>query len=186
MHYPMTIAGLERQLPLCKLNDQLHIAAFIMFGDTELTTACAQALLDIAPEYDYLLTAEAKSIPLIHEMARLHGDAKYFLGRKKKKIYMRDILEAKVTSITTQGEQTLYLDGNDADMMKGKRILIVDDVISTGQSLLALEKLAEMAGATICGKMAVLAEGHAAMRNDITVLAPLPLFDAQGKPLPIQ
>lgn len=186
MHYPMTIAGLERQLPLCKLNDQLHIAAFIMFGDTELTTACAQALLDIAPEYDYLLTAEAKSIPLIHEMARLHGDAKYFLGRKKKKIYMRDILEAKVTSITTLGEQTLYLDGNDADMMKGKRILIVDDVISTGQSLLALEKLAEMAGATICGKMAVLAEGHAATRNDITVLAPLPLFDAQGKPLPIQ
>ena len=186
MHYPMTIAGLERQLPLCKLNDQLHIAAFIMFGDTELTTACAQALLDIAPEYDYLLTAEAKSIPLIHEMARLLGDAKYFLGRKKKKIYMRDILEAKVTSITTQGEQTLYLDGNDADMMKGKRVLIVDDVISTGQSLLALEKLAEMAGATICGKMAVLAEGHAATRTDIKVLAPLPLFDAQGKPLPIQ
>ena len=186
MHYPMTIAGLERNLPLCKLNDQLHIAAFIMFGDTELTTACAQALLDIAPEYDYLLTAEAKSIPLIHEMARLHKDRQYLLARKKQKVYMRDILEAKVTSITTKGEQTLYLDGNDADLMKGKLILIVDDVISTGQSLLALEKLVELAGGNIVGKMAVLAEGHAATRDDITVLGPLPLFDAEGKPLPIQ
>ena len=108
------------------------------------------------------------------------------MARKKQKVYMRDILEAKVTSITTKGEQTLYLDGNDADLMKGKRILIVDDVISTGQSLLALEKLVELAGGNIVGKMAVLAEGHAATRDDITVLAPLPLFDAEGKPLPIQ
>lgn len=185
MHYPMTIAGLDRRLPLCKLNDQLNIAAFIMFGDVELTEACAQALLDIAPEYDYLLTAEAKSIPLIHEMARLHKDPKYLLARKRMKIYMQNVIEAKVTSITTKGEQTLYLDGNDAALMKGKRILIVDDVISTGQSLQALEKLVDAAGGIICGKMAVLAEGHAAHRDDITVLAPLPLFDAEGRPLPL-
>ena len=180
MYYKMNIAGCERALPLCPLNDELMIGAFVIFGDPELTTACAQALLDKAPAYDYMITAEAKGIPLIHEMARLAGNQKYMLARKGTKLYMRDILDVKVNSITTNREQHLYLDGNDAALMKGKRILIMDDVISTGGSLLAMEALVEQAGGIVAGKIAVLAEGDAAKRDDIKFLAPLPLFNADG------
>ena len=141
MEYKMNIAGLDRSLPLCKLNDDLYIGAFVIFGDAELTVACAKELLKRAPEYDYLLTAEAKGIPLIHEMARQHGDKKYFVARKKPKLYMTGVLEVDVHSITTASEQKLYLDTADAALMKGKKILIVDDVISTGESLHALETL---------------------------------------------
>lgn len=183
MEYKMTIAGVERALPLCPINEDLYIAAFVIFGDPEITTACAKALLEKAPEYDYMISAESKGIPLVHEMARLAGNQKYFLGRKKSKLYMRDVLEVNVRSITTEGEQKLYLDGNDAKLMKGKRILIVDDVISTGESLGALEKLVEAAGGIICGKMTVLAEGDAAGRDDIIYLEPLPLFDKEGNPI---
>lgn len=183
MEYKMNIAGLDRSLPLCKLNDKLQIAAFVIFGDAPLTVACAKALLEKAPEYDYLLTAEAKGIPLIHEMARQHGDDKYFLARKKPKLYMQGVMEVTVQSITTAGEQKLYLDTADAALMKGKRILIVDDVISTGESLRALEALVEQTGGEICGRMAILAEGDAIDRKDITYLEPLPLFDSQGNPL---
>ena len=152
MEYKMTIAGLERSLPLCKVSDDLYIGAFVIFGDPELTTACAEELLKRAPEYDYMLTAEAKGIPLIHEMARLAGNRKYFLARKKAKLYMRDVFEVSVDSITTEGSQKLYLDGSDAELMKGKRILLVDDVISTGESMAALEKLVEKAGGAVCGR----------------------------------
>ena len=180
MYHHMTIAGIERDLPICKVTENLYIGAFVIFGDVELTTACAAALLERAPEYDYLLTAEAKGIPLIHEMARLSGDEKYMLARKGPKLYMRDILDVAVRSITTAKEQHLYLDGNDAALMKGKRILIVDDVISTGESLHALEKLVEAAGGTVCGKMAILAEGDAQHRDDLIYLEDLPLFNADG------
>ena len=180
MYYEMTIAGLKRQLPLCPVNENLYIAAFVIFGDPELTTACAQALLDRAPEYDYLITAEAKGIPLVHEMARLAGNQKYFLARKKSKLYMRDVFSVTVNSITTEGEQKLYLDGADAELMRGKRILIVDDVISTGQSLAAIEKLVNAAGGNIVGRMAILAEGEAQTRTDIQYLEPLPLFRPDG------
>lgn len=183
MYYPMTIAGLERKLPLCPLNDTLYIGAFVIFGDAELTVACADALLKKAPEYDYLLTAEAKGIPLIHEMARQHGDKKYFLARKKPKLYMQGVFEVTVQSITTEGEQKLYLDTADAGLMRGKRILLVDDVISTGESLRALEALVEQAGGEICGRMAILAEGDAQSREDLIYLEPLPLFDGQGNPI---
>ena len=183
MEYNMNIAGLDRALPLCKLNDNLYIGAFIIFGDAPLTVACARALLEKAPEYDYLLTAEAKGIPLIHEMARQHGDTKYFIARKKPKLYMQGVFEVTVQSITTEGEQKLYLDTADAALMKGKRILIVDDVISTGESLRALEVLVEQAGGEICGRMAILAEGDAQKRDDLTYLEPLPLFDGQGNPI---
>ena len=145
--------------------------------------ACARTLLEKAPEYDYLLTAEAKGIPLIHEMARQHGDTKYFIARKKPKLYMQGVFEVTVQSITTEGEQKLYLDTADAALMKGKRILIVDDVISTGESLRALEVLVEQAGGEICGRMAILAEGDAQKRDDLTYLEPLPLFDGQGNPI---
>lgn len=183
MEYKMNIAGLDRALPLCKLNDNLYIGAFIIFGDAELTVACADALLKKAPEYDYLLTAEAKGIPLIHEMARQHGDKKYFLARKKPKLYMQGVFEVTVQSITTEGEQKLYLDTADAGLMRGKRILLVDDVISTGESLRALEALVEQAGGEICGRMAILAEGDAQSREDLIYLEPLPLFDGQGNPI---
>ena len=180
MYYRMTIAGVERDLPICRVTDDLYIGAFVIFGDVELTERCAAALLEKAPEYDYLITAEAKGIPLIHEMARQSGQNKYMLARKGAKLYMRDILDVAVHSITTAKEQHLYLDGNDAALMKGKRILIIDDVISTGESLTALEKLVEAAGGIICGRMAILAEGEAQDREDILYLEKLPVFHPDG------
>ena len=180
MHYTMNVAGLERQLPICPVNDTLSIAGFVIFGDQELTVACARELLKKAPEYDYIITAEAKGIPLAHEMARQHGDAKYILARKGPKLYMRDIFSVSVQSITTAKEQKLYLDGADAALMQGKRILVVDDVISTGESLKALEALVEKAGGQICGRMAILAEGDAQERPDLIYLEKLPLFHPDG------
>ena len=180
MYHTMTIAGLQRDLPICRVSDELYIGAFVIFGDVELTCACAKALLDRAPEYDYMITAEAKGIPLIHEMARQSGQNKYFLARKGPKLYMRDILDVAVHSITTAKEQHLYLDGADAAMMKGKKILVVDDVISTGESLTAIEKLVEAAGGIVAGRMAILAEGDAQNRNDIIYLEKLPVFNADG------
>ena len=180
MFYRMKVAGLERDLPICPVNENLYIAGFVIFGDQELTVACARELLNKAPEYDYIITAEAKGIPLAHEMARQAGDIKYILARKGPKLYMRDIFSVTVNSITTAKEQKLYLDGTDAALMKGKRILIVDDVISTGESLKALEALVEKAGGIICGKMAILAEGDAIDREDLIYLEPLPLFNPDG------
>ena len=180
MYYRMKIAGLERDLPICPVNENLYIAGFVIFGDQELTVACARDLLECAPEYDYIITAEAKGIPLAHEMARQAGDGKYILARKGPKLYMRDIFSVTVNSITTAKEQKLYLDGADAALMKGKRILIVDDVISTGESLKALEALVEKAGGIICGKMAILAEGDAQERPDLIYLEKLPLFNPDG------
>lgn len=180
MVYPITVAGVKRDLPICKVTDSLYIAGFVVFGDQELTVACAKALLEKAPEYDYILTAEAKGIPLAHEMARQAGDKKYFLARKAPKLYMTGVFSVTVKSITTANEQTLYLDTADARLMKGKRILIVDDVISTGESLHALEELVAAAGGIVAGKAAILAEGDALDREDITYLAPLPLFNADG------
>lgn len=184
--YRLQVAGLTRDLPLCRLSDDLHIAAFVIFGDAQLTEACARDLLKVAPDYDYLLTAEAKGIPLIHEMARQHGDRKYFVARKKAKLYMREVFEARVQSITTKGEQKLYLDKTEADEIRGKRILIIDDVISTGESLTALETLADLAGGIVCGRMSILAEGDAAARKDIIYLEPLPLFDGQCRPIAVR
>ena len=180
MYYHMTVAGLERDLPICPLNENLSIAGFVIFGDQELTVACARELLKCAPEYDSIITAEAKGIPLAHEMARQAGDKKYILARKGPKLYMRDIFSVTVNSITTAKEQKLYLDGADAALMKGKRILIVDEVISTGESLRALEALVEKAGGEICGRMAILAEGDAQEREDLIYLEKLPLFKPDG------
>lgn len=181
MKYKMRIAGLERELPLCKVADDLYIGAFVMLGDAEITVASARELLARAPkEYDYLITAEAKGIPLIHEMARQSGAATYFIARKGLKVYLTNPLHVKVHSITTQREQELFLSGEDAEKIRGKRIVIVDDVISTGESLKALEKLVEEAGATVAGRMAVLAEGDAQERSDIVYLEKLPVFNADG------
>lgn len=181
--YQMTIAGCKRELPICPLNDKLSIGAFVIFGDCELTEACASELLKRAPAFDYIITAESKGIPLAYEMARQSGAKKWLLARKGAKLYMRDIFSVEVRSITTDHVQKLYLDGNDAKLMRGKRILLVDDVISTGESLSALEKLVTEAGGSICGRMAILAEGDAQNRNDIIYLEKLPLFDCDGNPL---
>lgn len=179
MYYEMTIAGLKRQLPLCAINDELYIGAFIMFGDVEITTAAAEGLLKKAPEFDVILTAEAKGIPLAYEMARQSGKD-YVIARKGVKLYMQDVVSTEVNSITTERRQTLYLGKSDADKMRGKRILIVDDVISTGESLKSLETLTGLVEGNIVGKMAVLAEGDAADRTDILFLEKLPLFNADG------
>ena len=180
MFYRMKVAGLERDLPICPVTEDLYIAGFVIFGDQELTVACAKELLARAPQYDYIITAEAKGIPLAHEMARQAGDAKYILARKAPKLYMTDLFSSTVRSITTAKEQTLYLDGADAKLMEGKKVLIVDDVISTGESLKALEVLVEKAGGIICGRMAILAEGDAQDREDLVYLEKLPLFNPDG------
>ena len=180
--YTMNVAGLTRELPICKVSDSLYIASFIMFGDAELTVACASELLKLAEgiSYDYLFTAEAKSIPLIHEMARQSGAKKYFIARKGPKVYMPDPIYVDDKSITTMSIQRLYLGRDDAELIRGKRVLIVDDVISTGGSLKAMRELVALAGGEVAGQMAVLAEGEAASREDIKYLKPLPVFNADG------
>lgn len=183
MTYEMHVAGLTRQLPLCPISDTTMIGAFVIFGDVELTCACARELLKIAPEFDYMVAPEAKAIPLVHEMARQSGRNDYFLVRKAPKLYMDGVFEAVDRSITTKGEQKLYMDGADAKKMKGKRILILDDVISTGGSLAAVESLVNQAEGQVIGRMAILAEGDAAKRDDILFLEKLPLFNAEGRPL---
>ena len=180
MTYPMHVAGLDRDLPLCKVNDNLYIGAFVIFGDVELTVACARELLKKAPEYDVLITAESKGIPLGYEMARQAGTNRYLIARKAPKLYMKNVFTVKVNSITTDHEQVLCIDGDDAEYMKGKRVLIVDDVISTGESLRAVEELVKQAGGNIVGRMAILAEGDATEREDIIYLEKLPLFNPDG------
>ena len=180
MEYKIKVAGLERSLPLCAVNDELYIAAFVIFGDVELTVACARDLLKIAPEHDVLITAESKGIPLVYEMARQHSENRYLIARKAPKLYMRNVFSTEVTSITTVNRQMLFIDQNDADFMRGKKVLIVDDVISTGESLKAVEKLVNEAGGEVIGKMAILAEGPAKDRNDILYLERLPLFNPDG------
>ena len=179
----MTIAGCERDLPICPLNDKLCIAGFVIFGDCELTVACASELLKKAPAFDYIITAESKGIPLAYEMARQIGAKKWLLARKGAKLYMKDLFSVEVRSITTDHVQTLCLDGADAAFMRGKRVLVVDDVISTGESLRALEELVKKAGGEIAGRMAILAEGDATRRDDIIYLEKLPLFDRDGNPI---
>ena len=173
--YTLHVAGLTRELPICKVNDHMDIAAFIMFSDVELTVACAEELLKKCPEFDVILTAEAKGIPLAYEMARQSGK-RWIPARKGAKLYMQDPVVIEDESITTAGKQVLVIDRKDIDYMNGKRILIVDDVISTGGSLHALETLAAQSTGTIVGCCAALAEGDASKRTDITFLAPLPLF----------
>ena len=180
--YEMDIAGVKRSLQLFPVGDNMQIAAFIIFGDVEVTVAAAKALLEKAPEHDIIFTAECKSLPLVYEMARQEGDMSYVIARKGPKVYMRNIIKTNVHSITTKNEQILCMGEDDVAAIKGKRVLIVDDVFSTGESLLAMENLVKMAGGNIVGKMAVLAEGSANKREDITVLAPLPLFDGEGEP----
>ena len=183
MTYEIEVAGVKRALPLCPISNELYIGAFVLFGDVELTEKSAEALLARAPEHDVMITAESKGIPLIHAMCRISGKNRYVLARKSVKLYMKDIVKCETQSITTAASQTLYIDGDDAEFMKGKRVLIVDDVISTGGSLASLENLVKQSGGEIVGKMTILAEGDAIARKDIIYLEPLPLFDKNGNPI---
>ena len=176
MVYTLKVAGLTRDLPLCPIGENLNIAAFVLFGDVELTECCAKALYEKAPAHDVMITAESKGIPLIHAMCRESGNNRYVLARKSVKLYMKDVVECEVQSITTSARQTLYVDGADAEYMKGKRVLIVDDVISTGESLVAVRELVKQAGGLEAAACAFLAEGDAADRTDIVFLEKLPLF----------
>ena len=173
--YTLHVAGLTRELTICKVNDHMDIAAFIMFGDVEITVACAAELLKKVPEFDVIVTAEAKGIPLAYEMARQSGKP-WIVARKGPKLYMKEPVVIEDQSITTAGKQTLVIDKKDIEAMNGKRILIVDDVISTGGSLHALATLVGKSTGTVVSMAAVLAEGDAAERKDIVYLAPLPLF----------
>ena len=174
-YYTVTIAGLKRDLPICRINENLSIAAFVIFGDVELTIAASRELLKKAPEFDVLITAEAKGIPLVYEMARQSGKP-YFIARKYPKLYMSNPISVDVRSITTDKEQVLYLDETEMDFIRGKRVLIVDDVISTGESLRALDMLVQRSGGVIAGQCAILAEGDAIGRKDIFYLETIPLF----------
>lgn len=173
--YTLTVAGVTRELPMCPVNDKLDIAAFVMFSDVELTVACATALLKKVPEFDMIVTAEAKGIPLAYEMSRQSGK-KYIPARKGPKLYMEEPVMVEDVSITTDAVQRLVIDRKDLNEMDGKRILIVDDVISTGGSLHALNTLVGKSKGTVVGRAAVLAEGDAAERTDIIFLETLPLF----------
>ncbi|MBR4928177.1 MAG: adenine phosphoribosyltransferase [Oscillospiraceae bacterium] len=176
--YQINIAGLVRDLPIVQVADNLAIASFVMLGDAQLCTRAAEVLKEKLPECDYLITAEAKGIPLVQELARMMGMDRFFVARKSIKPYMLNPFVTEVYSITTQKKQILCLDEAEAKMIKGKRIIIVDDVISTGESLKAMESLVKKAGGNIVCEAAVLAEGDAAKRTDIVFLEPLPVFEA--------
>lgn len=173
--YELTICGLTRHLPICEVNEHLDIAGFVIFGDVEMTVKTAEALLARAPEFDYIITAEAKGIPLGYEMARQSGKP-YIVARKATKLYMQEPFGVEVKSITTDRVQHLYLDKEEAELIRGKRVIIADDVISTGESLSAVEELCNVAGANVVGRLAILAEGDAAKRDDLIFLEELPLF----------
>jgi len=181
--YTLNVAGLERELPICKVSDTLSIAAFVIFGDVEMTVAAAAELLKAAPPHDILITAEAKGIPLVHEMARQNNETDYIVARKGVKLYMKNVFSVELKSITTKSKQTLFIDAAEAERMKNKRVLIVDDVISTGESVRAVEKLVKEAGGTVAGRMAILAEGDAKYRDDIIYLQHLPLINPDGTPM---
>ena len=174
-YYELNVAGVKINLPLCKLNDELNIAGFVIFGDVEMTVASAGELLKKCPEFDYIVAPEAKAIPLAHEMARQSGKP-YFICRKGAKLYMQNPISVNVRSITTDKEQTLFMDSLEGEQLRGKKVIILDDVISTGESLLAVRKLIEQFDAEIVGQAAILAEGDAADRDDIIYLEKLPLF----------
>ena len=174
--YTLNVAGLTRELPIIKLSYDLSIASFVILGDTEIVRKTAPIIAKKLPEVDFIVTAEAKGIPLAYEISRILNLNEYVVARKSVKAYMEESIEVEVNSITTTNSQKLYLNNQDAKKIKGKRIALVDDVISTGQSLKALERLVEKAGGKVLAKAAILAEGDAKDRKDIVFLEALPTF----------
>ena len=181
-YYTVDINGRKEDLPILSIGENLNIAFFNLHGAQELTEHCGKCLAERLELYEpeVILTAESKGLQLAHCIARELGHKFYAVSRKSKKLYMQDGIETTAKSITTAGEQTYYLSRHDVELMKGKRILIVDDVVSLGESLKAVEKLVNDAGGIVCGKMFILAEGNAANRDDIIFLEKLPLFNPDG------
>ena len=179
-YYELHVAGCTRQLPILPVSDTLSIAGFVILGDTEIVTRASEELAARVPkDTDIIMTAETKGIPLAAELARVLGMKRYIVARKSVKAYMQNPIWVEDESITTKGKQRLYLMDTDVEMLHGKNVLLLDDVISTGGSIKALEELIEKAGGTVIGRMAILAEGDAMNRKDIVTLENLPLFDAQ-------
>jgi len=174
--YTLHVAGLTRELPIIKLSYDLSIASFVILGDTEIVRKTAPIIAKKLPEVDFIVTAEAKGIPLAYEISRILNLNEYVVARKSIKAYMEEPIEVEVNSITTTNSQKLYLNNQDANKIKGKKVALIDDVISTGQSLKALERLVEKAGANVVAKAAILAEGDAKDRKDIIFLEALPTF----------
>ncbi|WP_333638596.1 phosphoribosyltransferase family protein [Tissierella praeacuta] len=177
--YFIEVAGVKRELPIIQISDNLSIASFVILGDTEMVCAAASEIVKKLPEVDILVTAEAKGIPLVFEISRLLKMKRYIVARKSIKPYMSSPIVDEVISITTQKKQLLCLDEQDAEYIKGKRVAIIDDVISTGGSIQALERLIESVGGIVAAKAAILAEGEAADREDIIFLEHLPLFEIE-------
>ena len=174
------VAGCKRKLYIQNISDKVAIAGFILLGDVELVENCAAELSKVIPQdTEIIMTAETKGIPLAASLARILGMKNYIVARKSMKAYMKNPIWVDDESITTSGKQKLGLSDFDVQKIRDKKVLILDDVISTGGSLLAMEKLVEKAGGKVCGKAAVLAEGDAAKRNDIIFLKELPLFKAE-------
>ena len=174
--YTLHVAGLTRELPIIKLSYDLSIASFVILGDTEIVKKTAPMIAKKLPEVDFIVTAEAKGIPLAYEISKILNLNEYIVARKSIKAYMEEPIEVEVNSITTTNSQKLYLNNQDANKIKGKRVALIDDVISTGQSLKALERLVEKAGGNVVAKAAILAEGDAKDRKDIIFLEALPIF----------
>ena len=174
--YTLHVAGLTRELPIIKLSYDLSIASFVILGDTEIVKKTAPMIAKKLPEVDFIVTAEAKGIPLAYEISKILNLDEYIVARKSVKAYMEEPIEVEVNSITTTNSQKLYLNNQDANKIKGKRVVLIDDVISTGQSLKALERLVEKAGGKVLAKAAILAEGDAKDRKDIIFLEALPTF----------
>lgn len=183
--YSLTVAGVQRELPIIKVAKGLSIASFVILGDTELICASAPKLVEKLPPCDLIVTAEAKGIALVFEMSRIMGMKRFMVARKSVKAYMDDPLVDQVNSITTAGSQLICFDRVDARAVAGKRVALVDDVISTGESLNALDRLVESAGGKVVARAAILAEGEAANRKDILFLETLPLFPDTDESKPV-
>ncbi len=175
--HKVDLQGFEAYLPILPLPSGIKIAFFNLHGDSAMTEHCGKKLAELVKDCDVLITAESKGLQLTHCVARELGHRYYAVARKTKKLYMQDGIEIVIdASITTGKEQRLYLSKHDADLIKGKKVGIVDDVVSTGASLLGLEKLVKEAGGIVHKKAFVLAEDSAADREDVVYLASIPIF----------
>ncbi len=176
----VTIAGLHRMLPIYHTHDDTYMGSLDLYGDVEFTVACATALIAKMPPFDLIIAAEPKPLPLVHEIARQMGLMQYIVARKTCHNFINTPISVDVSDITKQRYTALYLDPFDAELMRYKRVMIIDDLISDGYTVRAVEKLVKIVGGTVCCKMCIVAAGDAAYRDDILCLHQLPALRADG------